>query len=95
MMRKITLCLVLALCLLISILPAAATETGATSGTFGKNQSLSWNFADGKLTISGSGDIPDFTFLSLPPWNHLKESIISVEIGNGITSIGDSAFTQV
>lgn len=91
-MKKRIFCLVLSLCLLFGALPVSATETPVTSGTVGTGGY--WNFSNGTLTITGSGDIPDFTFLSLAPWKHLQESITAVEIGNGITRIGDDAFSQ-
>ena len=55
--------------------------------------SLKWTLDDdGTLTITGSGAMPDFTNESSAPWLAHADSIKSVVIGDGITSIGSSAF---
>ncbi len=46
-------------------------------------------FADGTLTISGSGAMYDYSFSSLPPWYGIKSSITNVVIADGVTSIGE------
>ena len=50
--------------------------------------------SDGKLTISGTGAMTDYAHYSLRPWNENAETITSVVIGEGVTSIGESAFSQ-
>ena len=57
------------------------------------NENVSWSLDDsGKLTISGTGAMPDYPFQSDIPWYDNKDQIITVEVGNGITKIGDHAF---
>ena len=46
---------------------------------------------DGTLTISGSGDMPDYTKIR-SPWEEYKEKIKAIIINKGITSIGRDAF---
>ena len=46
--------------------------------------------SDGTLTISGKGDMPDFS--SGTPWSYKKDKITKVVIKDGVTSVGDSAF---
>ncbi len=59
------------------------------SGTFGEG--LTWNLnSKGTLTISGEGDMPDFC--SVTPWQYLEFYTLVIE--NGITSIGDYAFSD-
>lgn len=53
-MKKRILSIVLVLCMLVSLVPAAALADGeALSGSCGKN--LTWKLTDGTLTVSGTG----------------------------------------
>ena len=62
-------------------------------GANGKNLQWELNRNTGKLTITGSGDMPNWlTSNNVPPWFEWKDEITSVEIGEGATSIGSSAF---
>lgn len=75
--------------------------TAATSGDFGENNCLHWNVSiTGKLTISGTGAMPDFDFPHgnlAPWWNYdalgviTKIGIKSVDIKDGVTNVGDYA----
>ncbi|MBO7253933.1 MAG: leucine-rich repeat protein, partial [Clostridia bacterium] len=59
------------------------------SGIFGEG--LTWSLdSKGTLTISGEGDMPDF--YSETPWQYLEFYTLVIE--NGITSIGDYAFSD-
>ena len=69
------------------------------SGTCGEN--VNWTLDDaGKLTISGTGEMQNYyrnyvgynTYLLNTPWDANKDSIQSVVIEAGVTSIGESAF---
>ena len=68
------------------------------SGDCGDN--LSWTLDDeGILTISGEGDMGDFSSDSMPwdsnvPWYNFKSSIKEVVIGENVTSISHYAFYQ-
>lgn len=59
------------------------------SGTCGENLTYSLDLDYGELTISGTGEIRSPT-----AWKEHKESIISVIIENGVTSIGQKAFSD-
>ncbi len=66
------------------------TNEKATSGMCGDN--LTWVLDDeGVLTISGSGDMYDYTGIS-SPWYDSVTDITTVVIENGATRIGDFAF---
>lgn len=75
--------------------------TAATSGDFGENNCLHWNVSiTGKLTISGTGAMPNFDFPHgnlAPWWNYdalgviTKIGIKSVDIKDGVTNVGDYA----
>ncbi len=57
-------------------------------------ENLEWELKDGTLTISGSGEMYDFSSKSdgTAPWYSDASSISSVNIGEGVTSIGSYAF---
>ena len=89
--------LAIAVSVLFIMLPAGIVR--AESGNCGPG--LSWSFSGGVLTISGSGDMYDYPeHLHGPesgnelaqPWFHLKPSITSIVINEGVTSIGAGAF---
>lgn len=64
------------------------------SGTFGINNSLHWLLDDnGTLTISGNGQMQDFT-ASNAPWNKYKSDIKIVVIKDGVTRISKNAFAD-
>ncbi|MGN1047013.1 MAG: leucine-rich repeat domain-containing protein, partial [Eubacteriales bacterium] len=61
------------------------------SGTCGSN--LTWTLdSAGKLTISGSGDMYNYTSSSRAPWYDYRSSITNVIIQDGVMSIGNYAF---
>ena len=60
-------------------------------GTWGN---LNWEVSTtGVLTISGTGSMDDFTADSVYAWMVEKENILSLVIQEGVTSIGDYAFS--
>ena len=63
-----------------------------TSGQCGTN--LYWRYADGKLAITGSGDMYQYT-QSTVPWIHFKSEIKSVSCSPEMTSISDYAFSGI
>lgn len=70
---------------------APAEETTTASGTSGEN--LTWTLdSAGTLTISGAGDMTDYNYDAPAPWADDRNSILSVVIESGVTSIGDYAF---
>ena len=67
------------------------------SGTCGaEGDNLTWTFdsSTGTLTISGTGDMADYSSDVSVPWNSYRSSIQAVEIAEGVTSIGNYAFYQ-
>ena len=62
-----------------------------SSGKCGDN--LTWTLDDGTLTISGHGKMDDYGLLKKLPWYNESYSIKEVIINNGVTSIGDEAFS--
>lgn len=89
MKRTVTLlALLAALCCLFTV-STAATDAPA-SGTCGEN--LTWTLdGAGTLTISGTGAMEEFDYYGAP-WRQNRDSIKTVVIENGVTTIGSCAF---
>ena len=78
------------------------TETKTYTAVFEENPSgttgsLTWslNSCDSTLTLSGTGEMPDYTYsgsTTNQPWVYYKHCIKHVVIGEGVTSIGNYAF---
>lgn len=67
-------------------------ETVASGECGAEGSDVAWELDDsGKLTISGEGDMADYSE-SVPPYMNYAGSITSVEICEGVTRIGDLAF---
>ena len=64
------------------------------TGTCGVNVNYLYNEDTGKLVISGSGDMNDFWGSEIGPWGEYKDYIKTVEIKDGVTSIGVYAFSN-
>ena len=73
---------------------ASAETVGGTCGADGGNLTWSLDTDTGVLTISGTGDMADYSEDDAAPWSEdYKDCIQSVTIGSGVTSIGDYAFS--
>ena len=74
--------------LFVAILVIFATTTNAEtySGTCGDNVNWSLDTETWLLRITGTGEMKS------SPWDSYKNDIKSVEIEEGVTSIGDNAF---
>lgn len=80
---------------------SGATST-AMSGNCGatENDHVTWSFdkTSGTLTISGTGPMADYTVNGTGddrPWKDYAESITKVQISEGVTSLGKSAFQNL
>lgn len=85
-MKKLTavvLCITLCLTLCVPVFAAS------TSGSCGA--SVNWNYdeASKTLTISGTGDMKNYEDVVSIPWKVYCKEIEKIEIGVGVTSIGD------
>lgn len=90
-MKKRALAILLTLTLLLGLLPVGVTAIDAASGTCGEN--LTWTLEDGVLTISGEGAMADYSIDDLAPWKSKSNEISTVKIEEGVTSIGNVAFS--
>ena len=76
-------------------LVASVGIASAQSGTCGDN--LTWEFdaETGVLTISGTGAMEDYNYITYASsWYNYSSSIRSVIISDGVTNIGDEAFSD-
>jgi hypothetical protein len=76
---------ILSVIMICMVMPVTVSADGTLDG------GLTWTYADGTLTISGTGDMPDIT-PGLYPWSSNLNDITNVVIQNGVTSIGNYAF---
>ena len=84
--------LFLALIMFTTLLPEVNTQVYAENEP---NQAIEWEFIaqTGTLKIEGTGDMPDFKGSDETLWKEYRDSISRVEIGEGVTSIGNFAFS--
>ena len=84
----------LAALMLLTMLPTAGWADDTASGTCGEN--LTWTLSDdGVLTISGTGDMTDYySYSEKAPWHEYADRIQTAVLGNGVTSIGNEAFSD-
>ena len=91
---KKTICLILTLILALSLSTAvfAVEETTApvVREPFQCGEDMTWAYADGVLTITGTGAMDDF--VDTAPWDTYREEITTVVLEGEITYIGARAF---
>lgn len=94
-MKKRVLSLMLVLLMTLTLIPLESlAEAAAAPGTYGsKGDNLTWALdkENGVLTISGQGDMADYSE-DFAPWAEKSSSITSVSIQQGVTGIGTGAF---
>ena len=88
------LSILLACILLLNLsLPVFAAETTEETTARPENacgENLTWSYASGKLTISGTGEMDDFT--DSTPWASYASSVYILELTGSVTTIGAGAF---
>ena len=83
------------LCILLGILfvMSAGAVPGMAAGKSGNlTDTATWSFADGTLTVSGKGAIPDLAINRVIQENGLQVKKAVIE--NGITALGGSAYSM-
>lgn len=68
-------------------------SASVTNGTCGENVTWSFDENTGTFTVSGTGDMDNYFTPEETPWYPLVDSVKSIKINNGVTSIGNCAFT--
>ena len=90
----------LALAMLFALMPTAAFADDSTEnniitydcGENGNNVTATLNTDTGVMTISGSGKMADYNVIG-QPWVGQKDNIKHLVVENGVTSIGNNAFS--
>ena len=99
MKPKKLLAAITSLCLMLSAIPALpvfAAEDNPTTGSCGKNgDNVSFVYQDGTLTISGTGEMADYEKYSdnETPYEDIKRFVKNVVVQEGVTRIGNDAFS--
>ena len=79
-----------------SVAVQTAEDSKTTNNSCGKTtaDSVTWNFdqTTGTLTISGTGDMADYTSESQQPWYSNANNIEKIVINEGVKSIGAQSF---
>ncbi|MBR4444108.1 MAG: leucine-rich repeat domain-containing protein, partial [Clostridia bacterium] len=89
---KRLLSILLSLVMVLGLMPGMSLTAYAAQTIDGTN--LTWEISDtGTLTISGTGEIPDYGN-TYAPWRGYQDSIKSIVINDGVTRIGISAFDK-
>lgn len=94
--------LTLVLVLSVISITCSLSVNAATVDGGSINDKISWSYNDGKLTISGSGEMPNYKTVNYyyegiksdAPWGDYLSSINSVVITGTITNIGDCCFSD-
>ena len=73
----------------MEILSAPTTNLTTQCG-----DSLYWMLADSTLTIVGSGAMYDYSTSAPAPWSELKNNFHTLVLPQGLTTIGDNAFSD-
>jgi len=90
-MKKGILTLYLAIVVIFAVSPHIYANDAQTSGSCGENAKWSYTENTKTLTITGSGDMTDYSASVPAPWTTFKKDIKYIEV-KGVTSIGDYAF---
>lgn len=84
------MCILLSFLIILAYMPGMAYAEDSAS-----EDGLSWNISDGILTISGTGDMADYTSAKPAPWYDERSSVTGIVLENGVTSIGSYAFQEM
>jgi len=87
------LSLLLCFVMLIGMLPAPVVSAiAAETVASGVSESAAWSLDSNGLFVIDGGAMADYAAAADRPWHAYAEQIKKVEIGNGVTRVGDYAF---
>ena len=90
-MKKRVLSLAVMTALILALLPGTALAAAAGAGACGaEGDNIKWLLIGGRLTLSGSGAMEDYSAENPAPWSGYD--VGSIAIWDGITEIGERAF---
>lgn len=88
-MKKRLLSILLVLLMALTLLPLGALAEGDNKC----GEGLTWNLDEiGILTISGTGDMYNYSSADPAPWSAKNNDISEITVSEGVTSIGNNAF---
>lgn len=93
--RKLNISKLMTAVLALLLVLSSALSVAAADFSGNCNDGISWTLQGGHLKVSGTGPMPDYSENRLPPWYGYAENILSIEVANGITHIGDFAFMKL
>lgn len=91
-MKKVIMSLITIISVIISM-GVVSVQAETYSGSCGVNVTYTLDTETGVLTISGTGDMRDYTYYSYVPWYSSSTNVKTVVIENGVKSIGNYAFS--
>lgn len=89
--RKRVQAAVIAFCMVMTLV-SMPVFAQVTSGKCGETVSYSYDFSTNALTITGTGDMKQYSLTSPAPWDSFCEDIVNLNIESGVESIGSYAF---
>ena len=72
--------------------PSVESDNESLEGSCGEFVTFYLN--DGVLVIEGEGNIYDYHSDKLPPWYEMKDSIVEVQIKEGVSRLGNQMFVE-
>ena len=91
---RITAVLIAASVALCAILMVWTEDSDANTEGRGTIGELFWEFdSDGKLTVTGAGEMDFSESSGVAPWSSYMDTILIIIIGDGVTSIASGAFS--
>lgn len=92
MKKALSFIISLIICLSVFALSTPVAFAANYNGSCGEDAQWSLNTVSGVLTISGSGEMRDFSISSTPEWDRYQSYIKSVVFDDGISYIGAYTF---
>ena len=83
---------ILFICIAFTVYSSATDNKYIRSGTCGENLTWVLDISTGKLKISGKGEMEKYNYSPNSPWYDDRAYIKSIDVENGVTSIGNYAF---
>jgi len=82
----------LIVCVTLSSLFVGGATAATYSGSCGDDLTWTLDTDTGVLEIEGTGEMTDYSAINGMGWQNYRDTITSVSIGSGVTSIGHNAF---
>ena len=89
----VNFCILIAIFLLSALLFMGGVSAMTYSGTCGSNLTWTLDTDTGVLKIEGTGEMTDYSAITDIGWYTYRDTITSVSIGSGVTSIEQIAFS--